>query len=406
MVQRHFTKYYSESLVVLIIAGLCGWLMLAGFPAAAKVAKHRAAKNQEIRPENLTTVLYGGNGGHSNADSINDGSLVIIDQANASTTLVGYPNGVARLTGLAFDSTGKLFGSTQPPGGFPPPPPPSTSTLVTINPANGALTSNPATITAGSGGPAISIADLADQPGTDTLFGVRGPNDANNGQGFLYTINKTTGVATFIGDTHAFFASIAFAPSGTLYEAAADLNFMTGNVINLRFMTVNPSNGAILTSIPTSQLFGALGVRPTDGVVFGGNGDSHQIYTINPTTGVATLVGDTGQNFVGDLAFSPVANTGVNAYRQTNLVSDIPGAGQILDPNLVNPWGMTFSSSSPFWLSDNGTGVATLYAGDNASGPITKNTTTVTIPGGKNTGVIFNGSSDFVIIDGSGTGPA
>jgi uncharacterized protein (TIGR03118 family) len=406
MVRRHFTKYHAQTLVVLTIIAMCAWFMLADFSAAAKVAKHRAAKPQEMRPENLTTVLYGGNGGHSNADSINDGSLVIIDQANANTTLVGHPNGVARLTGLAFDSTGKLFASTQPAGGFPPPPPPMTSTLVTINPANGALTSNPVTITAGSGGPAISIADLAVQPGTDILFGVRSSNDGNNGQGFLYTINKTSGVATFIGDTHAFFASIAFAPDGTLYETAADLNFMTGDVINFRIMKVSPANGAIINSVATSTFFGALGVRPLDGVIFGGTGDSHQIFTINPTTGVATLVGDTGQNFVGDLAFSPVSNTGVNAYRQTNLVSDIPGVGQILDPNLVNPWGMTFSSSSPFWLSDNGTGVATLYAGDNASGPITKNTMTVTIPGGKNTGVVFNGSSDFVITDGSGTGPA
>jgi uncharacterized protein (TIGR03118 family) len=405
MLHRHFAKYHVESLVILIIAALCGLFMLAGFPTAAKV--HRADGTRKgQRPDILSTTMYGGNGGHSNADSINDGSLVIIDQNNASVTLVGHPNGVARLTGLAFDSTGALFGSTQPPGGFPPPPPPFTSNLVRINPSNGALTSNPVTITDGSGGPAISIADLAVQPGTDKLFGVRSANDGNNGFGKLYTINKTTGVATLVGDTQVFFGSIAFAPNGTLYEAAADLNFMTGDVINLRIMTVNPNNGAILTSVPTSQLFGALGVRPTDGVVFGGNGDAHQIYTINPTTGVVTLVGDTGQNFVGDIAFSPVVNAGINNYRQTNLVSDIPGVGQILDPSLVNPWGMTFSSSSPFWLSDNGAGVATLYGGDNASGPITKNTTTVTIPGGENTGVVFNGSSDFVITDGSGTGPA
>ena len=52
--------------------------------------------------------MYGGNGGHNNSDSINDGSLVIIDQTNAATTLVGHPDGVSRLTGLAFDSTGAL----------------------------------------------------------------------------------------------------------------------------------------------------------------------------------------------------------------------------------------------------------------------------------------------------------
>src|ERR1700748_2484465 len=36
-----------------------------------------------------------------------------------------------------------------------------------------------------------------------------------------------------------------------------------------------------------------------------------------------------------------------------------------VDPNLLNPWGLTASGTSPFWVSDNGAGVSTLY---NASG--------------------------------------
>src|SRR5262245_54864077 len=32
-----------------------------------------------------------------------------------------------------------------------------------------------------------------------------------------------------------------------------------------------------------------------------------------------------------------------------------------LDPNLVNPWGLTTSPTSPFWVADNGAGVSTLY---------------------------------------------
>ncbi|HEY6119533.1 MAG TPA: TIGR03118 family protein, partial [Pyrinomonadaceae bacterium] len=406
MLRRRIAKHYLRNLFILTLACFCGSIILIGEATSTRVAAKRPSVNsqegaQKLSPENLSTTMYGSNGGHSNSDSINDGSLVIIDQSTAAITLVGHPNGIDRLTGLTFDSTGILFASTQPAGGFPPPPPPMTSKLVTINPANGSLVSTIGTI---SDGAAISIADLAVQPGTDLLFGVRGPNDGNNGQGNLYTINKSTGAATLVGNTGAFFASIAFAPDGTLYEAAADLGMM-GNVVNVRIMKVNPSNGAIISSVPTSQLFGALGVRPTDGVIFGGNGDSHQIFTINATTGTATLIGDTGQNFVGDLAFSPVSNVGINAYRQTNLVSDIPGAAQILDPNLVNPWGVSFSATSPFWISNNGSGTATLYAGDNGT-PLTKNPLTVTIPGGGNTGIVFNGSSDFVITDGTGTGAA
>lgn len=49
-------------------------------------------------------------------------------------------------------------------------------------------------------------------------------------------------------------------------------------------------------------------------------------------------------------------------YQQTNLVSDLPGA-KFLDPDLVNPWGMSASPTSFIWVSDNGTGLATLYTG-------------------------------------------
>src|SRR5437899_11123111 len=45
---------------------------------------------------------------------------------------------------------------------------------------------------------------------------------------------------------------------------------------------------------------------------------------------------------------------------QTNLVSDLPGVAQHLDPQLVNPWGIAESGGSPFWISDNEAGVSTL----------------------------------------------
>jgi len=95
-----------------------------------------------------------------------------------------------------------------------------------------------------------------------------------------------------------------------------------------------------------------------------------------------------------------------NVYRQTNLVSDIPNLGQIIDPNLVNPWGLSMSATSPFWSANNGTSTATLYGGDIGLAPLTKNPLNVTIPGGLPTGTVFNGSSDFVITSGGGTGPA
>lgn len=54
---------------------------------------------------------------------------------------------------------------------------------------------------------------------------------------------------------------------------------------------------------------------------------------------------------------------GANRYTQHNLVSDIPGIADQTDPNLVNPWGISMSSTSPFWISNNHAGVAAVYNG-------------------------------------------
>lgn len=54
----------------------------------------------------------------------------------------------------------------------------------------------------------------------------------------------------------------------------------------------------------------------------------------------------------------PAAGAG---YIQENLVSNIPGMGKFTDPNLKNPWGISHSATGPFWVSDNATGLATLY---------------------------------------------
>ena len=51
-----------------------------------------------------------------------------------------------------------------------------------------------------------------------------------------------------------------------------------------------------------------------------------------------------------------------NEFRQTNLVSDISGAAQLIDPNLKNAWGLALGPTTPLWVADNGTSVSTLYS--------------------------------------------
>jgi len=84
-------------------------------------------------------------------------------------------------------------------------------------------------------------------------------------------------------------------------------------------------------------------------------------------------------------------------YQQKILVSPSQTEGtNPADPNLKNPWGIARGTGSPWWVSDNATGVATLYNGSGA-----KQSLTVTIPhtaqtsAGSPTGIVFNGSNDF-----------
>jgi uncharacterized protein (TIGR03118 family) len=106
-----------------------------------------------------------------------------------------------------------------------------------------------------------------------------------------------------------------------------------------------------------------------------------------------------------------VLRAAVPAYafvlNQQNLVTDDQAANPavITDPELVNAWGVSRSpsccpppspspSTSPFWVSDNGTGKVTLYAVDPLTNAPAKQGLTVTIPnGGKVTGQAFNGNA-------------
>lgn len=94
-------------------------------------------------------------------------------------------------------------------------------------------------------------------------------------------------------------------------------------------------------------------------------------------------------------AVAAQTTTPPNTYLVHNLVSDIAGNADHQDPNLVNPWGNGFSSGSPFWIGNNGSGTSTLYDGYG-----TASATIVTIPQAANagnhgpvTGVIYNAFS-------------
>src|SRR5512137_364080 len=63
------------------------------------------------------------------------------------------------------------------------------------------------------------------------------------------------------------------------------------------------------------------------------------------------------------LAAVPTAAFAGASFVQHNLVSDIPGLADQTDPNLVNPWGIAASATSPLWISNNHSGTTTVYNG-------------------------------------------
>ena len=85
------------------------------------------------------------------------------------------------------------------------------------------------------------------------------------------------------------------------------------------------------------------------------------------------------------VALMPLRTYAASGYIQHNLVSDVPLLADFTDPNLVNPWGISFTASSPFWLCDQRTGLSTIYS--TAGGVFAVSATVVKVPaaGGKTT---------------------
>ncbi|MGA7832670.1 MAG: TIGR03118 family protein [Terracidiphilus sp.] len=88
-------------------------------------------------------------------------------------------------------------------------------------------------------------------------------------------------------------------------------------------------------------------------------------------------------------------------YTQTNLVSSETGVAPVTDPDLINPWGLSRGSGTPWWVSDNATGLSTLYTGAGV-----KEGLVVTIPPavtgnlGTPTGTIYNGNATSFLLTG------
>ncbi len=101
------------------------------------------------------------------------------------------------------------------------------------------------------------------------------------------------------------------------------------------------------------------------------------------------------------LLLAPGHLSAAAGYLMYPLIADQPGVATLTDPNLVNPWGISISATSPFWVCDGGTGLSTVYTFSAPAFSISS--TKAAIPpapsGGDKTctGIVSNGSAGFLI---------
>jgi uncharacterized protein (TIGR03118 family) len=93
----------------------------------------------------------------------------------------------------------------------------------------------------------------------------------------------------------------------------------------------------------------------------------------------------------------------LNGFNQFNLLSNQSGAANAMDANLVNPWGIAFDSTDPFWVTENGTGLASVFSTDGTNPPL-GSVMDIVVPAangsvefGNPTGVVYNAANTFTM---------
>jgi Repeat of unknown function (DUF6923) len=249
------------------------WLRLLGITVAFILAL------MSIPRADADTILYGSTG---DLNSNGGGRLYRINVTTQAVTLIGN-SGFGFLGGIAFNSSGFLYGVSGGSAGL--------GTLILIDPYSGVATPI---------GP-ISDAGL----GIDGLrFNAQGvlygtAYDTMNGVGVLVTIDASNAnilsSLTLVGSGNSFCVGIAFDPTNVLYASRGNA-FGRLEDIDL----VNQTTG-VMTPIGPMQAVISDIVFALDGILYGCSPNGN-LYSINPVTGVKTLLFNTGINKLSGLA--------------------------------------------------------------------------------------------------------
>lgn len=229
-----------------------------------------------------------------------DDNLITIDPTTGAGTLIGQislggsPTSIGAI-GLAA-SGGNLYAYDS-----------DNNLLRQIDPATGDIigTTNPGiTVSVGEG-------DLALRTDGTGVVASTLDDTGSFGTGTLYSISTSPGSASVVNDNFGAFDGVAFNSSNTLYglsqggDTLSTIDPTNGNttlVGNTGIQTTDPSTGFPLYGFG-GLTFDSGGVLYADLANFDPGNPLSNLYTIDPSTGAATLVGAIGIGQVDGLAF-------------------------------------------------------------------------------------------------------
>jgi hypothetical protein len=216
-----------------------------------------------------------------------------MNQATGAKTLVGN-TGITSTGDLTSDEKSTIWTNDM-----------TNDNLLTVNPATGAITSTIG-IRAVTGAP-IPIVSLAFDTVTDALYGNTAVGFGGTTNDTLFRIDPVTGDATLIG-TIGFneVYALGFDQSGTLFGISQSRSAL------LKIST-STGAGSMVAPVTLAAPYD-LAFRPEDNKMFvaDSNPGTFSLYTMDPTTGAATLVGPyggSGTNLVGLAFLTPEPGT-------------------------------------------------------------------------------------------------
>jgi uncharacterized protein (TIGR03118 family) len=187
----------------------------------------------------------------------------------------------------------------------------------------------------------------------------------------------------------------ASAPAASVSISVAPTTIVLGQSATV---TWNASSGTSCTA--SGAWSGAQGASGTQTVTPTTAGT--QTYTL--ACGGGTYGGSTTKS-------ATLTVTQPTAYTATALVADTAGTALVTDPNLKNAWGIAFGPTTFVWTANNHTDTSTLYDGNGQPQPHASPLVAQlpTLGSGASfdpTGIVFNGSADFVVTANNASGPS